>query len=67
MPAGSTWYLRLSDPHSVANRGPRARVHLVVDLVVNAWLAALFERALAAEAGRGGLSSDWRRLNPVPI
>jgi len=45
MPAGSAWYLRLSDPHSVANRGPRARVHLVVDLVVNAWLAGLFEVA----------------------
>ncbi len=23
MPAGSSWYLRLSDPHSMANRGGR--------------------------------------------
>ena len=29
MPAGSAWYLRLSDPHSVANRGAQDRVHLV--------------------------------------
>jgi hypothetical protein len=47
MAAGSTWYLRLSDPHSVANRGLDDRIHLVVDAVVNEWVAALFERAAA--------------------
>lgn len=52
MPAGSAWYLRLSDPHSVANLGATERVHLVIDATVNAWVADLFERALAAEAGR---------------
>ena len=36
--AGSVWYLRLADPHSVANRGAADRVHLVVDCTVNAWL-----------------------------
>jgi hypothetical protein len=51
MPAGSSWYLRLSDPHSVANRGPADRVHLVIDAVVNDWVAALFERALPLPAG----------------
>jgi hypothetical protein len=45
MAAGSSWYLRLSDPHSVANRGASDRVHLVIDAVVNDWVAALFERA----------------------
>ena len=50
MPAGSSWYLRLSDPHSVANRGAHDRVHLVIDAVVNAWVAALFERAAASQA-----------------
>ncbi len=45
MPAGSSWYLRLSDPHSVANRGGTDRVHLVIDVGVNDWLAALFARA----------------------
>ena len=41
MAAGSCWYLRLADTHSVANRGPSDRVHLVVDCVVNDWLRAL--------------------------
>lgn len=38
MAAGEAWYLRLADPHSVANRGTTARIHLVIDLAVNAWL-----------------------------
>jgi hypothetical protein len=45
MAAGSSWYLRLSDPHSVANRGASDRVHLVIDAAVNDWVEALFERA----------------------
>jgi hypothetical protein len=45
MTAGSSWYLRLSDPHSAANRGTSDRVHLVIDAVVNDWVAALFTRA----------------------
>ncbi len=48
MAAGSRWYLRLSDLHSVANRGPVDRVHLVIDAVVNDWIATLFERAAAS-------------------
>ena len=43
--AGSVWYLRLSDPHSVANRGDADRVHLVVDCAVNAWLGDLLDAA----------------------
>ncbi len=50
MPAGSAWYLRLSDPHSVANRGAADRVHLVIDAAVNGWVEALFERAARVEA-----------------
>lgn len=38
---GECWYLRLSDPHSVENRGKTDRVHLVIDVQVNAWLGAL--------------------------
>lgn len=49
MAAGSAWYLRLSDPHSVANRGASHRVHLVIDATVNDWVRALFERAQGAE------------------
>jgi hypothetical protein len=42
---GSAWYLRLSDPHSVANRGTADRVHMVIDAEVNPWVEALFEAA----------------------
>jgi hypothetical protein len=44
---GSAWYLRLSDPHSVANRGSTDRVHMVFDANVNDWVKALFESAMA--------------------
>ena len=46
--AGSCWYLRLSDPHSVANRGDADRVHLVIDAGVNEWVEAAFTAAAAA-------------------
>ncbi len=41
MNEGECWYLRLSDPHSVTNRGDSDRVHLVVDVSVNPWLEKL--------------------------
>src|SRR5271154_3703082 len=47
MAPGEAWYLRLSDPHRVANRGQTDRVHLVADLVVNDWLTELLSRAEA--------------------
>jgi hypothetical protein len=40
MEAGECWYLNLSLPHRVQNRGPRDRIHLVVDCGVNDWLTA---------------------------
>jgi hypothetical protein len=58
MAPGSAWYLRLSDPHSVVNRGATSRIHLVIDAVANAWIAALLHEAARAgpaeEAGRDG-------------
>lgn len=39
---GECWYLRLSDPHWVANRGQTDRVHIVIDTSVNVWLKELF-------------------------
>jgi len=48
MEPGSVWYLRLSDPHSVANRGDDDRVHLVIDAVANDWLKITLERAALA-------------------
>jgi hypothetical protein len=41
---GQAWYLDLNLPHGVANRGASARVHLVIDCVINPWL----DRLLAA-------------------
>jgi len=38
MAPGEAWYLRLADRHSVVNGGTTARIHLVIDLVVDAWL-----------------------------
>ena len=48
--AGSAWYLRLSDRHSVCNKGTTARVHMVVDAVVNGWLRSMFESAALQQA-----------------
>jgi hypothetical protein len=47
MEPGSVWYLRLSDPHSVHNKGDTERVHLVIDAVVNDWMMGMVESALA--------------------
>ena len=49
--AGSAWYLRLSDPHRVANRGAHDRVHLVIDAVANDWLRDLLLAAAPVSAG----------------
>jgi hypothetical protein len=43
MAAGSAWYLRLSDPHSVINKGDTDRVHMVIDATANDWLRAVLE------------------------
>lgn len=44
MAPGSVWYLRLTDPHSVANRSLGDRTHLVVDTIVDEWLADMLRR-----------------------
>lgn len=43
--AGSCWYLRLVDPHSVVNKGGTDRVHMVIDAVVNDWIADVLRQA----------------------
>ena len=48
MAAGEAWYLDLNRPHRVENEGTVARVHLVLDLLVNEWLEEL------VAAGDGG-------------
>jgi hypothetical protein len=52
MAPGEAWYLRLADPHRVANRGARDRVHLVIDVPSNPALDALMRQAMAT-AGAG--------------
>jgi hypothetical protein len=41
MRPGELWYIDVSQPHSAANQGRTARVHLVVDCVMNDWLQRL--------------------------
>jgi hypothetical protein len=38
---GELWYMRLSDPHSVHNRGDTERIQLSIDVVVNDWIEDL--------------------------
>lgn len=45
MALGEAWYLRLADEHAVANRGTSDRVHLVIDCIVDDWLAAKLRQA----------------------
>jgi hypothetical protein len=40
---GESWYLNFNLPHRVANRGATARVHLVIDCVVNDWLRDIIQ------------------------
>lgn len=46
MRPGEFWYLRLSDPHAVFNRGTGDRIHLVVDVRMNDWLAKVLRSAV---------------------
>lgn len=49
---GELWYLRLSDPHAVVNRGTSERIHMVIDVRVNKWLGGiLWEAASPAHGG----------------
>lgn len=48
---GTAWYLRLSEPHSVANLGATDRVHLVIDAEANDWLLDLLDDAAGAMTG----------------
>ncbi|MDB5036104.1 MAG: L-proline cis-4-hydroxylase [Chlorobi bacterium] len=45
MNEGECWYLRLSDPHSVANRGVTDRVHLVIDARIDRWMEERLNQA----------------------
>jgi len=61
MGEGECWYLRLSDMHSVANRGRVDRVHLVLDAFVNPWLLEQLTDAECA-ADESSPESDLERF-----
>jgi hypothetical protein len=50
MAPGSVWYLRLTEPHSVANRGSADRIHLVIDAMLNPWLERMLREGSALAA-----------------
>jgi hypothetical protein len=41
---GGCYYVNVNLPHRVNNRGPRDRIHLVIDAEVNDWVRELFRR-----------------------
>jgi Aspartyl/Asparaginyl beta-hydroxylase len=47
MKPGEAWYLDLSLPHRAANRSKSMRVHLVLDCIVDEWLASLVISSIA--------------------
>jgi hypothetical protein len=42
MEAGECWYVNVNLPHRVDNHSDADRIHLVIDCVVNDWLAGFF-------------------------
>ncbi|HTW83145.1 MAG TPA: aspartyl/asparaginyl beta-hydroxylase domain-containing protein [Candidatus Sulfotelmatobacter sp.] len=50
MRPGEAWYVDVTQPHQVWNPGPDARIHLVVDCVLDDGLRALLARAAAQPA-----------------
>ncbi len=63
MLAGECWYLDLSRPHRVVNRGETARIHLVIDCEVNDWLAAQIEAGDLPERSSALVSGSDRFLH----
>lgn len=62
MPPGTCWYINANLPHHVANRGADARIHLVVDCIVDDWLRARFA---AAERTYARARRDPRELRQM--
>jgi hypothetical protein len=64
---GECWYLDLSRPHRVQNRGRQDRIHLVIDCALDDWLAARIaagdqpQRSARAHSGQQGFA-EFREL-----
>lgn len=73
MEPGECWYLDVSRPHRVANRGAGERIHLVIDVAVDDWLRAMIAEGDAPARDRcepdgAGEFARFRELvhrNPV--
>jgi hypothetical protein len=50
MREGEAWYLNFNLPHSVANDGKDARIHLVIDCLVNDWVSNIFAARTESKA-----------------
>jgi hypothetical protein len=53
MQPGECWYLDVNQRHKVESRSARPRVHLVVDCVVDEWMASLLPPALTGASAEG--------------
>jgi hypothetical protein len=51
---GECWYLNVNLPHRVENRSRIDRIHLVIDCVVNDWLAQFFRKDVSGKDAAGG-------------
>jgi hypothetical protein len=47
---GNCYYVNVSLPHRVSNRGPEERIHLVIDADVNEWVQTSFRKGRPVEA-----------------
>lgn len=58
MMEGECWYLNLSLPHRVHNAGSTDRVHLVIDCLVNDWVASVLNDTTLHRADITGLPTQ---------
>ena len=58
MAEGQAWFLNFNRFHRVDNFSPVNRIHLVVDCVMNAWLANLIKTAASATAPSQQFAKD---------
>lgn len=56
------WYINANLPHRVANFGETDRIHLVIDCVVNEWLANIFNRAEVTYAKQPTKASELQMI-----
>ncbi|WP_298370851.1 aspartyl/asparaginyl beta-hydroxylase domain-containing protein [uncultured Lutibacter sp.] len=45
MKTGECWYLRLTDPHKINNKGTSERINLTIDMIPNEWVRSELKKA----------------------